>query len=831
MALFLIRRFKEGNVVGIEEALRIRRLVRTPNDEIKAFVNENSDFVDSLAWILSCSSERDMRFEVIFVLKMAIDVATSSGTERTRVDETRKAHNQDYHQPFGTLMLLRRWESEAPPACLRHSKGVLASVASFSSSHVVWRTLEQEFSSQSKARMLQLKNQFSTIHKGGQSISDYVDKIQAIADSLAVAESPILYQDLILQLLNGLGPAYDPIVSGITARSDVLTFEEVQALLLAHENRLEHNSSVTDLALKLQANVAFTDSRNNPYRAPQSFKNGARIGTTGPSTSTNNSTPRAYVTEHDFEYDPQAFATSFIPDFGDDSGWYVDTGATNHLTNGLDSHESAIPYPSTESLAVGDGKKLLISNIGLATLPAFNSTNLKLNSVLHVPVITKNLVSVSQLTNDNFVFLEFHKSCCFVKDKKTGRVLLKGTLKDGLYVLEECSRALKKTRQLPTPVLDYVSPTEALLGQTPDYNILKPFGCACYTHLRPYNKYKMEFKTLQCIFIGYSSSHKGYLCENQEGRLFIARNVVFHEQLFLAATQTSATQVIPPSTTNLPTAEFTTSPNMATGTTNVHLGVLNPTTTTCIPPEHVSNPSHTHIPQIHRVKLNKDGSLNMYKSRLVAKGYLQEAGIDFEETFSLVVKPTTVRTVLSLAVSNNWDVSLLDVSNAFLNGPINETVYMSQPHGFADPTDPTHVWEPFHGITLYLSTLGALQYLSLTRPNVAYIVNKLSQFLHAPTRVHWEACKKLLRYLKGTIKEGLWLRPSSAVTLHAYSDVDWASSIDDHRSTGGYLVFLGDNLISWSAKKQHVVARSSTESEFRALANAAAELKWVRSLL
>ncbi|KAF4366571.1 hypothetical protein F8388_004235 [Cannabis sativa] len=86
MALFLIRCFKKGNVGGIEEALRIIRLVWTPNDEIKAFVNENSDFIDSLAWILSYSSERDMRFEVIFVLKMAIDVATSSGTERLRLE-------------------------------------------------------------------------------------------------------------------------------------------------------------------------------------------------------------------------------------------------------------------------------------------------------------------------------------------------------------------------------------------------------------------------------------------------------------------------------------------------------------------------------------------------------------------------------------------------------------------------------------------------------------------------------------------------------------------------------------------------------------------------
>uniref|UniRef100_A0A803QEJ7 Reverse transcriptase Ty1/copia-type domain-containing protein n=1 Tax=Cannabis sativa TaxID=3483 RepID=A0A803QEJ7_CANSA len=93
---------------------------------------------------------------------------------------------------------------------------------------------------------------------------------------------------------------------------------------------------------------------------------------------------------------------------------------------------------------------------------------------------------------------------------------------------------------------------------------------------------------------------------------------------------------------------------------------------------------------IHRVKLNKDGSLNRYKSRLIAKGYLQEVGIDFDETFSLV-KPTTVRTVLSLAVTHNWNVSQLDVSNVFLNGPLNETVYMCQPLEFEDLDHPTYV--------------------------------------------------------------------------------------------------------------------------------------------
>ncbi|GJY93472.1 ribonuclease H-like domain-containing protein [Tanacetum coccineum] len=87
-------------------------------------------------------------------------------------------------------------------------------------------------------------------------------------------------------------------------------------------------------------------------------------------------------------------------------------------------------------------------------------------------------------------------------------------------------------------------------------------------------------------------------------------------------------------------------------------------------------------------KFNADGSLNRYKTRLVANGHNQQQGIDCDETFSLVVRPATIHTVLSLAVSRQWPIHQLDVKNAFLHGHLSETVYMHQPPGFVDPTHP-----------------------------------------------------------------------------------------------------------------------------------------------
>lgn len=127
--------------------------------------------------------------------------------------------------------------------------------------------------------------------------------------------------------------------------------------------------------------------------------------------------------------------------------------------------------------------------------------------------------------------------------------------------------------------------------------------------------------------------------------------------------------------------------------------------------------------------------------------------------------------------------------------------------------------------------MGALQYITITRPDIAFSVNKVSQFSHQPLDTHYKAVKRILRYLKGTLHHGLVLKRSPNLSLTGFSDADWGGDPDDRRSITGYCVFLGANAITWSSKKQTTVSRSSTEAEYRSLANLTTEVIWIQTLL
>jgi len=152
--------------------------------------------------------------------------------------------------------------------------------------------------------------------------------------------------------------------------------------------------------------------------------------------------------------------------------------------------------------------------------------------------------------------------------------------------------------------------------------------------------------------------------------------------------------------------------------------------------------------------------------------------------------------------------------------PVDTCAKVSADEGspLADPTD-------------YRSLVGALQYLTFTRPDIAYAVQQVCLYMHSPREIHLVAAKRILRYLQGTVDHGLIIPRTSSSQLVVYTDADWAGCPDTRRSTSGYAVFLGGSLVSWSSKRQPTVSRSSAEAEYRAVANGVAEATWLRQLL
>ncbi|UYV84036.1 hypothetical protein LAZ67_X000937 [Cordylochernes scorpioides] len=382
---------------------------------------------------------------------------------------------------------------------------------------------------------------------------------------------------------------------------------------------------------------------------------------------------------------------------------------------------------------------------------------------------------------------------------------------------------------------------------------------------------------------------------------------------------------------------------------------------------------------VYKIKQNADGSNKMFKARLVAKGYSQKQGLDYGETFSPEVKFDSIRTILSLCASLDMEMIQLDVKSAFLNGDLEEELYMEQPQGYENPDFQNHVcslqksiyglkqsprmWnkkfheflikfdlkpsisdscvytmkckqayillaiyvddclicsvnkqhlddivqylnsnfeiktftadyflglqiyrdrttkmlflhqasyiertlehynlleiklqpvpsDPYSKLTKemcpkdnqeieemnkipYRQTIGSLIYLMTgTRPDIAYAVSRVSQFMNNPGPSHWTAVKKIFGYLKATKNIGICFGGSSCTTsLIGFSDAYFAGDLDTRKSTTGYVFMLNNGPISWCSQKQNCVSLSTTESEYIAAFKATKEAIWLRQLL
>ena len=311
------------------------------------------------------------------------------------------------------------------------------------------------------------------------SMIDFIMKIKGFCDSLAAIGESVSEQDQIMNLLAGLGSDYNAVVTLISARDSQLSLESVHSLLLTFEHRLEQQNSFDDTGV-IAANLAQNNKNaaaKNYGRHSQGYQKssnqssgqgwnsnytyrgrgrGGRGGSTGRNNS-NTSKPQCQLcgkfghtvqncyhrfditfqaqqsTENSQAQNPMS-AMLATPNTVADESWYLDSGATHHMTQNASTLSNSTPYNGTERVTIGNGKQIPISNVGTASLVS-NSRVLSLNKVYHVPSLSSNLISVTKLCADNNSMIEFYPKHFIVKDQRSRQVLVRGRIENGLYKL------------------------------------------------------------------------------------------------------------------------------------------------------------------------------------------------------------------------------------------------------------------------------------------------------------------------------------------------------------------------------------------------------------
>ncbi|XP_070682896.1 uncharacterized mitochondrial protein AtMg00810-like [Malus domestica] len=287
---------------------------------------------------------------------------------------------------------------------------------------------------------------------------------------------------------------------------------------------------------------------------------------------------------------------------------------------------------------------------------------------------------------------------------------------------------------------------------------------------------------------------------------------------------------------------------------------------------------------VYKTKKNAYGSINMYKARLVAKGYKQKEGEDYTEVFApkclyehtLYVKSTSQGSfmVVSLYVDDliftgndlellngfklfmmkEFEMTNLGKLHHFLGIEVSQSkkgIFISQ-ESYAKEVLKKFRMENANPVvtpcitglkiskygegrlidsTKFRSLVVNLMHLTATRPNIMYAVSLVRRFMEKPHSNYWEAAIRILRYIKGTIDYGIFYEANVPVKLIGYTDNDLAGSIDDCKSTSGYVFSLGSGMISWSSRKQPIVALSTTETEYIAAYLAGCHTVWLLGIL
>ena len=301
------------------------------------------------------------------------------------------------------------------------TKNILAYVVKCTTSREVWLTLERMFTAHSRARIMNIHYQLSTLKKGDSSITDYFHKFTGLMDTLAAIDQTLKQEEQSSFLLAGLGSEYESFVTTVQMWIDLISIEALYGHLLSHELRLPQAQPKVDLSL---VGAHFANRSGPSSRGGFSHRRGGRISSNpqsgrntsgqrpnrgrgrGRGFSTNGSRPicqvcgkfghLAFTCYHRFDNsyssDSNMQALLATPQSPTDNNWYADSGATHHLTADLANlNVCANEYQGHEQIRVGNGKSLSIKHVGTTQLLSLISS-FQLNNVLHVPQISQNLL-------------------------------------------------------------------------------------------------------------------------------------------------------------------------------------------------------------------------------------------------------------------------------------------------------------------------------------------------------------------------------------------------------------------------------------------------------
>uniref|UniRef100_A0A2N9G004 Reverse transcriptase Ty1/copia-type domain-containing protein n=1 Tax=Fagus sylvatica TaxID=28930 RepID=A0A2N9G004_FAGSY len=638
------------------------------------------------------------------------------------------------------------------------NEDVLAMVVGTTTAQEVWNRLEEKFTCTARANVLNLKLELQGIKKGNDSINSYLQRIKNTRDKLSAVGVLVDNEELLHMVLKGLPKEFASFASAIRTRDDTISFEKLSVLLQTEEQSM---AAVSDpfpnsaLAMFVSNNQKPHNGFNGGFTGNQGYNRGKRG---------RYSSNRGRGGRMDFAYQGKnpptklaamASASNLQYTQGSET-WLTDTGATDHITsNASNPNLSPTPYQGSEQVTVGNGQHLPIQSI------------------------------VHKLCLDNNCSCHFDAKQLLIQDLPTGRLLYKGLSKDGVYPIHSsqfCSSASPKSA--------YLASSSALKWQLWHSRLGHPSAKSNpspqITAFSP-DTWLTTLHTLHCCAQNQAPIPTGLdsiptfpkTLHTATPQAPIPTSGIYKPKLGYAA-QVDYTVTEPPSYKIA--AQH--SP-WCTAMQEEFAALQKQGTWSLVPP-----PPHKNIvgcKWVYKLKRHSDGTIARYKARLVAKGFHQQQGVDYDETFSPVVKPPTVRLILSLAVSLNWPLRQLDVKNAFLHGTLKEEVYMAQPQGYIDSTNSHYVCK------LHKSIYG------LKQAPRAWFDSFTTQLLHLGFNASTTDSSLFIYHHKGVIAYLLLYVDDIVLTSNSTSILDHLilqlSQVFDIKDLGTLHYFLGIQVI------------------------------------